>query len=453
MEKKRLIFCFDGTWNSLDAVYPTNVVLTAETVLPLAPDGTAQVIFYDEGVGTDAWQTFRGGTFGRGLDQNIADGYRFLVFNYSPGDEIYVFGFSRGAYTARSFVGLISCSGILARKHAHKIGEAIRHYRNREDSDEFKSFIKCFRKDYAPETYPTEDELEWRKNTWGFCGEPKQLAIHYLGVWDTVGALGIPLQNPVAKYINRRHKFHDTNLSKFVKSARHAVAIDERRKNFEPTLWGNLPELHTELGLDWTKPDAPYQQMWFPGVHSAVGGGGERRGLSDAALEWVLDGARAVGLVLDGSEHSRVFETRPNYKEYIENSKDSGFMYRLMNKYLAADRLKRRPTALAEISSIAKRRWLEQAENLADKTLYRPRTLEKAREALASLNPDDFGLGGALKENVKFQLYEVKRGDTLTAIAESFYGKPDYKGIWQFNLDKIDNPDRIYPGQLIKIPR
>src|SRR3990172_3960885 len=120
---KRLVFCFDGTWNRLDSSCPTNVVVTAETVLPLAPDGTAQLIFYDEGVGTDKRESLRGGMFGSGLVKNLADGYRFLIFNYTPGDEIYVFGFSRGAYTARSFAGLLNTCGVLVRKEAARVGE------------------------------------------------------------------------------------------------------------------------------------------------------------------------------------------------------------------------------------------------------------------------------------------------------------------------------------------
>lgn len=87
---KRLVFCFDGTWNTLDAPYPTNVVITAESVLPLTQNNVAQVVFYDEGVGTSKYEKVSGGMFGAGLIKNMADGYRFLIFNYTPGDEIYV---------------------------------------------------------------------------------------------------------------------------------------------------------------------------------------------------------------------------------------------------------------------------------------------------------------------------------------------------------------------------
>ena len=140
-----MVFCFDGTWNRLDAENPTNVVLTAESVLPSASTGIAQVIYYDEGVGTgdSHLDKLGGGIFGEGLVQNLADAYRFLMFNHSPGDEIYVFGFSRGAFTARSFAGLITNVGILSRSHAAKAKEAIERYRTRDKSAPYIESMMC----------------------------------------------------------------------------------------------------------------------------------------------------------------------------------------------------------------------------------------------------------------------------------------------------------------------
>lgn len=111
---KRLVFCFDGTWNKLVPDLATNVVLTAASIDRIDKKGVAQIIHYDEGVGTGALDSLRGGMFGTGLIDNVREAYRFLVFNYDPGDEIYVFGFSRGAYSARTFVGFIR----------HEIGRA-----------------------------------------------------------------------------------------------------------------------------------------------------------------------------------------------------------------------------------------------------------------------------------------------------------------------------------------
>jgi uncharacterized protein (DUF2235 family) len=147
---KRLVFCFDGTSNRLIVENPTNVVLTAESVLPLADDQkTAQLIFYDEGVGTTKGEKAAGILLGKGLDKKLADAYRFLIFNYTPGDEIYIFGFSRGAYTARSFAGLLANSSIPNRRHADQVDKAIEHYRAHTDTPEFEEYMMEFRREYC----------------------------------------------------------------------------------------------------------------------------------------------------------------------------------------------------------------------------------------------------------------------------------------------------------------
>ncbi|XSC42474.1 DUF2235 domain-containing protein [Bradyrhizobium sp. RDT10] len=357
---KRLVFCFDGTWNTLAAPIPTNVVVTAESVVPRASDGTAQVIFYDEGVGTKKWEQLRGGMFGLGVVENMADAYRFLIFNYTPGDEIYVFGFSRGAYTARSFVGLLSNCGILHRSQAAKAGEAIERYRARDKSTSYLEGMMKFRAHFAPDVCITEDEDTWRVgNCQGYVKDSAhRLRVRYLGVWDTVGALGIPkrftLLNPFSN--NKKYEFHDVSLSAFVRSARHAVAIDERRVDFVPTLWDNLEELTKAAGSDFSLEDAPYQQKWFPGTHSSVGGGGDRRSLSDQAMDWVLDGARHLGLQLDKSPRSPIFKLKPDAREYLEDTAEPGMMYKAMNAVSAADRLPG-PSHLFEVSMSARKRW------------------------------------------------------------------------------------------------
>jgi uncharacterized protein (DUF2235 family) len=159
---KRLVICFDGTWNRLDAPYPTNVLFTAEGVLPVAADGTVQVVYYDEGVGTDEGELLTGGIFGVGLLRNLSDAYRFIIFNYAPGDEIHIFGFSRGAYTARSLAGLLANSGLVSRRHAGRANEAIARYRKREASQHFQEAMLAFRSECSPELCVSEDEDDWR---------------------------------------------------------------------------------------------------------------------------------------------------------------------------------------------------------------------------------------------------------------------------------------------------
>ena len=324
---KRIVFCFDGTWNKLDAEHPTNVVVTAESISPVAisdKEAVTQVIYYDEGVGTTKFENLMGGLFGVGLLKNLDDAYRFLIFNYNPGDEIYVFGFSRGAYSARSFIGLIRNCGVLQRKYASKVTEAIKHYTSRKADDAHNSEkMHLFRNNFCQKVCISADEDEWkRRNLTDYkSGDYPALTIKYVGVWDTVGSLGVPSKfELLAKIFNRKYRFHDTRLSRFVESARHAVAIDEKRNSFTPTLWSNFKKLNRETGISEDPDSAPYQQKWFPGTHGAVGGGGARRGLSDESLLWVLEGARNVGLKIDNHSSSRIYDLEPDHTDFLENN-------------------------------------------------------------------------------------------------------------------------------------
>lgn len=263
---KRLIVCCDGTWNTADAPAPTNVTKVALMVAPQGGDGVEQRVFYHPGVGTRRWERLRGGIFGFGLSRNIRDTYRFLMQNFDPGDELYFIGFSRGAFTARSTAGLVRNCGILRRESAERVDEAYRLYRNRSNTTHPSSVAATlFRRTYSHET-----------------------PIRFIGVWDTVGALGIPLTgSPLVNLVNRRDRFHDTDLSDSVAAAFQALAIDEQRNAFRPTLWR-------------THPGAPrgqiVEQVWFAGVHSDVGGGYPEHALSDIALLWLVDRARSCGL-------------------------------------------------------------------------------------------------------------------------------------------------------------
>ncbi len=437
---KRLIFCFDGTWNKLDADNPTNVVWTAESITPVDNRNgkkITQIIHYDQGVGTEKGERFGGGLFGRGLLQNLSDAYRFLIFNYEIEDEIYVFGFSRGAFSARSFVGLIRNCGILERRNAGKITEAVSYY-------------KC----HSPDKHPNSRKTESFRNE--FCKNVPSLKIKYLGVWDTVGSLGVPKNLFIAPFLNKKYMFHDTRLSSFVENARHAVAIDEERKSFSPTLWSNFDELNQKAGKSIEDYDAPYQQKWFPGTHGSVGGGGSRRGLSDQAMDWVLDGARMAGLKLDSHSNSRIYELKPDYTEHIENYVRPRFLTRGwltdfgMTKILSKENRLPGPQSIEEVSVSAVRRWQEKPGNLKDSMKYRPKTLSKIAKEL-----DGAELIKPLKlAEGTYSIYEVKVGDTLSHIARSHYGDANkWEVIFRANADKIDHPDKIYAGMNLKIPQ
>jgi uncharacterized protein (DUF2235 family) len=279
---KRLVICCDGTWQRLYGGALTNVALTARAAATRDAQGHPQIVYYSEGVGASLsglslWQ----GMTGADLDDNLLEAWLFLNLNYEPGDQIYLFGFSRGAYTVRSLAGLLRKIGVLRREHVDKARDALDLYRRREIAAD------------SPETerFRAAHAIAWPRLAAPFTAPPFDLRIRYLGLWDTVGALGIPRVLPVSIGLNRHYEFHDTALSRSVEFARHAVAIDERRAAFAPTLWSNV-EAFNSLG-------APrrVEQMWFPGDHGGVGGG-EARGLSNCALLWVLEGAERAGLAM-----------------------------------------------------------------------------------------------------------------------------------------------------------
>ena len=266
---KRLIICCDGTWNRPDQLSdgvaaPPNVAKLALAVAEKDAEGNRQCLHYQPGVGTRRREKLLGGGLGVGLSRNVQECYRFLVDHYEPNDELYLFGFSRGAFTARSTVGLIRNAGILRREHRHRIEEAYKLYR---DPD----------KDKAPKGIAAE---LFRRS---YSHDP--IYVHFIGVWDTVGALGIPIDGFRPPVLSKRWTFHDTKLSSYVRNAYHAIAIDERRKPFRPTLW--------ERGKD---DDQPLEQVWFAGVHCDVGGGYADPSLSEIPLLWMIDKASACDL-------------------------------------------------------------------------------------------------------------------------------------------------------------
>jgi uncharacterized protein (DUF2235 family) len=280
---KRLVICCDGTWQRLYGGALTNVALTARAVAPRDAQGNAQTVFYSQGVGASLsglslWQ----GMTGADLDDNLLDAWLFLNLNYEPGDQIYMFGFSRGAYTVRSLAGLLRKIGVLRRAHVDKAHDALDIYRAREISAD-SAEAERFRIAHA---------MAWPRLAAPFTSPPVDLRIRYLGLWDTVGALGIPRLLPISVGLTKSYEFHDTALSRSVEYARHAVAIDERRAAFAPTLWSNVDAFNT------AGAPARVKQMWFPGDHGGVGGG-EARGLSNCALMWVLEGAERAGLAVE----------------------------------------------------------------------------------------------------------------------------------------------------------
>ena len=305
--KKRLFVCCDGTWNShtqreFGLLAPTNVVKFANAiqrgVVSAGPnDATAtelnteptceyeQRVYYHPGVGAGEGMLDRilGGALGVGLRRNIKSAYKWLCDQYVVGDEIFIVGFSRGAFTARSLVGMIAHCGLIPGASWGDVEKAFVHYQKRRQR--FGSSGQT-----AQQRFSTFCEA-WHRQA-SACPLPVRPKIRFVGVWDTVGTLGIPQAGNLARvieWLNPRwsYRFYDVSLSSLVQTARHALAADEQRQPFTATLW-ELVE--GEQGRDVV-------QAWFPGCHSDVGGGFAESGLADLALEWMLREAQQCGAV------------------------------------------------------------------------------------------------------------------------------------------------------------
>lgn len=269
---KRIVICCDGTWNRPDQmqageVCPSNVTKIARCIRPVAGE-VEQRVFYDKGVGTGYTDRLMGGAFGYGIKAKILDVYRFLMATYQPGagDELFFLGFSRGAYTVRSAFGLIRNCGLLKPEFAHKVEDAYSLYRRRDNA-----------------SHP--DALESELFRRSYSSEPRA---KFIGVWDTVGALGLPVGG-LLKFINKGYAFHDMTLSSWVENAFQALAIDEHRKPFQPAVWTQSSKVDRQV----------LEQVWFAGVHSNVGGSYPDTALSDITLLWMIDRAEACGLAID----------------------------------------------------------------------------------------------------------------------------------------------------------
>ena len=303
----RLIVCCDGTWNRADQVEDGKPATTNVRKLYEAIDQETapQKADYHEGVGTKRWERLRGGALGFGLSRNVQESYAFLVDNYEPGDELFLFGFSRGAFTARSLAGLVRNSGILRREKRDMIKDAYQLYRSRKPGD-------------AP----------WEANAKAFRDEHShpEAKITFIGVWDTVGALGIPIDAFRPKWLTKRWAFHDTTLSGAVVNACHAISIDERRKPFKPTLWVHKAR---EDGTLEPLPDGQtVKQVWFAGVHSDVGGGYGDTALSEIPLRWMAARASECGLVFKAN-HPLTAAANPRGFKHESLS----FVYRRLGAY------------------------------------------------------------------------------------------------------------------------
>ena len=298
---RRLVVCLDGTWNSTaneslretgDRVLrPTNTLKICRAVLPIADK--PQLTYYDIGVGSLARypgtanrilyraDKVLGGAWGAGFEANVESALDFLANNYLPGDEVYIFGFSRGAATARAVTRFLEWSGgLLPKRDAYYLPIFFRHYiESQGKEDELKKLLDARNTKRAAHKDPG--------NRYPIVFHP--VDVRYLGVWDTVASLGSRLEAARGDTTSVAGRaFHAGKApAPCVRHARQALAVDEKRFDFRPEIW-------TE-----SRPGQTMQQRWFAGVHSNIGGGLDPDGLANIALEWIVQGAESEGLKLD----------------------------------------------------------------------------------------------------------------------------------------------------------
>lgn len=270
---KRIVICADGTWNLRDQAdeetgkrRPTNVTKIARAIKPLSQAGVHQVVLYHDGLGTRGGSDkFKGGAFGEGIEDVIRSLYRNILYNYVEGDELYFFGFSRGAYTVRTLAGFMNRIGLVEKDDDYYVLDLYECYAGRCD----------------------ETSEKWLKAHRNVNNKRSCPPIRMIGVWDTVGSLGAP--GVIGKYLTGgKYDYHDVMLNQTVENAYHALAIDEMREPFKPTLWQKPPGWSGNL-----------EQAWFPGVHSNVGGSLTPDGLANEALHWIVEKAENLGLEMD----------------------------------------------------------------------------------------------------------------------------------------------------------
>ena len=294
---KNIVLCSDGTGNAGGKGYGTNVWQLFRS-LDLNghiwdPTLCEQVAYHDDGVGTrdNPFHRLWGQATGWGLSQNMRQLYMFLVNNYEPGDRIYIFGFSRGAYTARSLAGLIAMCGVLDRRRfdvdeLEKLSrQALRILRS--------AFVRGVSRWLQGEAAITQHEQSVQQAARKFRTEyavqvegsdSGEVPIEFVGVWDTVDAYGFP-SDTVAEWVHfiiYAYKFPDTRLSRLVRAGRQAIAIDDERRTFHPVLWDEDAEHPGRI-----------KQVWFAGVHANVGGGYPKQGLAMISLDWMMSEAEA----------------------------------------------------------------------------------------------------------------------------------------------------------------
>ncbi len=294
---KNIVVFSDGTGQKGGVGSNTNVYKLFNMVEDRTP---RQIAFYDPGLGTD-WRKITGLISGMGISKNILDCYRFIFENFEATDHIFLFGFSRGAATVRSLSGFIHLFGILPKSRPDLIKKAFKIYRI-ENKEVRETKAKAF--------------IDRHHTMW--C------KIKFLGVWDTVAALGLPLKSlSIILDVIFPFKFHSFDLSDSVEYARQALSIDEERKTFKPVIWNRIENDKKEK----------MKQVWFSGVHTDVGGGYQEEDLSNITLKWMIREATEKNLL--------IYEKSPAYKKLQAAKPDINGMMHNEQKHFPGNLMQR----------------------------------------------------------------------------------------------------------------
>jgi uncharacterized protein (DUF2235 family) len=326
---KNIVLCADGTGNNDIKARGTNVFKIYEAVdrhrHKKDPSAVPQIAFYDDGVGTSKFIPLRllGGALGFGFTRNVKDLYTELAHSYEPEDKLFLFGFSRGAYTVRTLAGFIQCCGVLDVRNldnqtlAMHVDDAWKIFRKTA----FTASIRDEpRRAKVPADHPAakketeQTRLAINENTGLLAYSPVDIAL--LGVWDTVGAIGVPIAE-LRKLINVFYPltFNELTVGPWVKRARHALSIDDQRLTFMPEMWN-----------EQDGRDERIKQVWFAGVHSNVGEGYPKHGMSLVALDWMMAEAKECGLSFLESDHDYV-STHQDVQDKLYDSRESFSVY------------------------------------------------------------------------------------------------------------------------------
>jgi uncharacterized protein (DUF2235 family) len=337
-DQKSIILFSDGTGNSSAKLFKTNVWRMYEAVDlgPPANGKRAQISYYDDGVGTSGFKPLAvlGGAFGWGLKRNVLDIYRYACRNYRPGDEIYAFGFSRGAFTTRIVIALIASQGL------------VRSSSESELRQKSLAAYRAFRTEFLPRRLQRPTRLARRIRNFVIhrilrrpahvpdeCDRP---IIRFVGVWDTVAAYGGPITEITRAIDNWIYPLSMPNyeLSDQVQCARHALAIDDERDAFHPLLWD---ETHEEV-LKREKRVGPnrLQQVWFTGMHADVGGGYPDESLSYVSLLWMMEEAEQADLRTLNVVKDRIKALASSYGPIHDSRTGVAAYYRYQPRKIAA---------------------------------------------------------------------------------------------------------------------